>query len=130
MAKDIYLDPITNDIALVNGVMRLTTNKEESSRQQILITLKTNLGEWVFNILAGIPFLANGNNPIQLLGAGNNKGLIDTLIKEAILSRENITQIISYTSDVDKVKRTMSVSFVAQTNSGEVVSVDNASLSI
>jgi len=128
LAKDIYLDPITNDIALVNGVMRLTANKQESSRQQCLITLSTYKGEFLFSTEFGIPWLANDYNPTQLLGKGDNKSLIDLLVKEAILARENITNILTYSSTVDKFNSSMSISFTALTNSGEVVSIDNATL--
>lgn len=125
MAVDIYLDPQTGDIALENNVMRLTQNIQESSRQQVAISLGTFKGEWLFNILAGIPWLANDNNPIQLLGKDGNKNLIDMFIKEDILNRENITEILSYSSEVNIASREMSVSFQCLTNFGEVITVDN-----
>lgn len=129
MAVDLYINPFTGDIDLTNNVMRLTRNKEESARQQISITLQSYKGEWLFNIDFGISWLANDNNPLQLLGAGNNKGLIDTLIKEAILSRENVIEILTYSSSLDNNSRAMNVSFSAKTDSGEVIFVENATLS-
>ena len=83
---DIFLDPLTNDIDLVNNVMRLTANTEELSRQRVQIWLGIFKGEWFFNIVAGIPYLANDNNPVQLLGVGTNKDAFDREIKEGINS--------------------------------------------
>lgn len=130
MAVDILLNEDGTDIDITNGVMRLTPDIQTSSRQQALISLRTYLGEWAFNISdLGIPYLANDNNPIQLLGAGENKSLIDSFIKREILKKENITEITEYTSVVDKETGTMAVSFRAITRSGEVVSINDATLS-
>lgn len=123
MAVDILLDE-EGDIALVNNSLVLTSNMEESSRQQVLITLRTYKGEWIGDINFGIPYLKNKNNPIQLLGKDGNKHLIDSYIKEAILTRENITDILSYESTVDVIERTMKVTFTAKTNSGSVISIE------
>lgn len=125
MAKDILFDA-NGDIHLdSNGVMRLTPDMQTSSVQQVYITLNTNKGTWAFDILFGIPWLSNNNNPLQLLGKDGSKGLVDSLIREAILARENVLEIIEYSSTVDKITKVMNVSFVFKTRSGEVVSVDN-----
>lgn len=124
MTIDLYIDPETNDLAIENNTIRLTQTLQESSRQQCSISLRTFRGEWVYNTEAGIPYLANDNNPIQLLGKVN-KGVIDAYIKEDILARENITKIVSYSSSLDPVTREYTVSFTAQTNAGEIVSFEN-----
>lgn len=128
MAIDILLDPITRDIDITGGVMKLTPNIETSSVQQLLIILNMNKGEYYFDISSGIPWLANRNNPIQLLDKGGDKGLIDSLVREAILARENITEIIEYQSSTSKTTRTMTISFKCRTTSGEVISVENVPL--
>ena len=92
-----YLLNDSGDMTLINGVVQFTDTTEQSSRQQVLISLSTYRGEWDFNILAGIPWLENDNNNIKLLGKVD-KRLIDSYIKEDILNRENITEITSYES--------------------------------
>jgi hypothetical protein len=123
MAVDIFLNPNTNDIDFVNNTMRLTQNIQESSRQQVLIDLSTFKGEWFFDIQAGIAYLKNDNNQEQLLGT-SDKSLFDVAIKGSITSRENIVEILSYSSVFDRQARTLTVSFEATTNTGEVVSVE------
>ena len=122
MAVDFYLDPLTGDIAIPNNTMRLTQNIEESSLQQVQIYLRLYRGEWQFNLVAGVPYLANDNNKIQLLGK-TSKDLFDIYIKDAILERENITSIEQYESFQDLQTREVTVSFRARTNSGEVISI-------
>lgn len=125
MATDIFLDPVTNDIQLDdNKIMRLTANRQESSRQQVQISLSTFRGEWFVNTLAGIPYIANDFNNIQLMGI-SRKSLFDISIKEDILARENIVRLESYNSVFDRRARTLTVDFIAITETGEVIPVEN-----
>lgn len=124
MSIDFYLDPVTNDIDLTNKSMRLTNSIPESSRQQVLIDLLTFRGEWFANILAGVPYLANDNNPIQLMGQ-SEKTNFDIAIKGSILSRENITSLVAYESSFNRAERSLTVSFTAITNTGEEVVVED-----
>lgn len=123
MAVDIYLNPVTNDIDLTSDLtMRLTANKEESSRQQVLISLSTFKGEWFADINAGIPYLRNDNNNIKALGEGT-KAFIDALIQDDILARENITEINSYESTFTRSTGQLEVEATATTTSGKVIPV-------
>ena len=121
MAVDYLLDE-SGDIALVNGSIKLTETIEQSSKQQVLISLNTFKGEWDFNILAGIPWLINENNPIQVLGK-STKILIDAVIQQDILDRENIEELLSYESELDKSTRELSISFEARTSEGSTIKI-------
>ncbi len=123
MAVDIYLNS-AGDIDLENSTMRLTQNIEESSRQQVMITLNAFRGEWAFNINYGIPYLANDSNPTQLLGA-TNKQSVDVNIVEGILSNENITDIRTYDSVFDRAGASFSSNFTAVTTTGQLISFQN-----
>lgn len=129
MAKDIFLNLVTGDIDLTNKSMRLTSSIPESSRQQVQIDLSTFLGEWFANILAGIPYLANDNNPVQLLGQSETINF-DIAIKGNILARENITEISVYESSFDRAERILTVSFTAITSTGEEIVVVNLPIGI
>lgn len=123
MAVDFFLNPDTGDIDLSNnGLMRLTENIEESSRQQVLISLSTFKGELFWDINAGIPYLRNDNNDIQALGE-RTKQFLDALIQNDVLTRENIIGITSYESELDKLSGKLTVNVSATTNQGEVIPV-------
>jgi hypothetical protein len=121
---DIFLNTDTNDIDLVNSVMRLTANTEELTRQRVQIWLGIFKGEWLFNIVAGIPYLANDNNPEQLLGVASNKDSFDRAIREGIITRAGIIDLTSYTSTLDNLTRTLTINFKATTEDGPIVIED------
>lgn len=127
---DIYLDPATNDIDIFNGQMRLTDKVEDLVRQRTEVNLKTFKGECFWDITAGIPYLANDNNPQQLLGKTANKGLLDASIQDGIVSRQGIVRLISYESVWDKNNRTLTISFSGETEHGDIVSFNNIELEI
>ncbi len=126
---DIFLDPITNDIDLTNNIMRLTANQEELSRQRVQIWLGLFKGEWFANILAGIPYLKNPNNPEQLLEVVN-KEVFDLAIKTGIITRPGIVELVSYTSTLDNITRTLNINFEATTLTGEITSVSDLTISV
>ena len=124
MAIDFFIDPLTGDIDITNNLIRRTLTIEELTRQQIAITLEAFRGEWIYNITYGVPYLANDNNDIQLLGKVDPR-LIDAALAEAILGRTNVTGISDYASVVNEATREMSVSFTAVTKSGEIIPFEN-----
>jgi hypothetical protein len=126
---DIFLNPLTNDIDLVNNEMRLTTTVQELTRQRVQIWLGIFRGEWFANVLAGIPYLANDNNPVQLLGV-TSKDTFDLAIKTGITTRSGIVELLSYSSTLDKASRQISISFEASTDTGEIVSINNITVAV
>ena len=119
---DIYIDPISHDIPLVNNRMVLVSTEEEATRQRLVITLRAYKGEWQFNINYGVPYLKNDNNPVQLLGK-SSVDLLDLEIKQAILNTDGVVSLDSFTSVFDKAQRTVEINFAAVTESGELISV-------
>lgn len=126
---DIFIDPGTNDLGFSNSTVRLTATREELARQKVQINLSTFKGEWFRNVLAGIPYLKNDNNPVQLLGA-TTKEVFDLHIKAGIVSRQDIVDILTYNSVLDKVERTLTISFTASTITGSTVSTTNLIISL
>ena len=118
---DLFIDPSTGDLDLTNSQMRLTANIEECVRQKVAITLRAFRGEWVYNILFGVPYLENDNNKVQLFGK-TPKAFFDTTIKSAIESVEGIIQVLSFESILTQPDGLISISFSATTESGEVLS--------
>lgn len=117
---DIFLDPLTGDLSLVDSQMRLTANIEECVRQKVEITLRTFKGEWDFNILFGVPYLENDNNPTQLLGK-TSKAFFDITIKTTIESVEGIVQVLDFESTLTQPEGLLTINFKATTESGEVL---------
>lgn len=121
---DILLNA-AGDLDLSGNTLKLTPTIEDNTRQRVLITLSTNRGEWEFNILFGVPYLSNANNPTQLLGKVP-KSFLDAAITEAILSKEDITSLNSYSSVLDKVTGVLTIEANATTNTGEIVNISTS----
>jgi len=124
MAVD-YLLGDDGDIVIVNGSPQYTDTIEQSSKQQTLISLSTYKGEWDFNILAGIPWIKNENNNVSVLGKGT-KQLLDSLVQQDILDRENIVRIVEYESILDTPTRKLSLSFIAETKDGSTITLNDS----
>jgi len=119
-----YLLGDDGDIVIVNGSPQYTSTIEQSSKQQAIISLNTYKGEWDFNTLAGIPWIKNENNNVSVLGKGT-KELLDSLVQQDILDRENIVKIIEYNSVLDNSTRVLSLSFIAETNEGSTITIND-----
>jgi hypothetical protein len=126
MAVDILLTG-EGDIDLTNNTMTLTKTIEQSSYQQVLITLRTFKGEWFANVGFGIPYLKNNNNNIQILGEETQR-FADTMLKAGVRSNENIRDIENYESVFDKARGSLNVSFTAITNTGDRLVFNNVSI--
>lgn len=115
---DILLDE-SGDISFKDNLMRLTPDKQTRARQRILITLSTNQGEWKFNTEFGIPWITSDGS-IQLLSKVD-KGYVDNVIKNAILAKEDVEEILEYSSHLDKQYRIYSISGKVKVTSGEII---------
>ena len=107
-----------------NFTMSLVKTKEQLTKQKIKIALNTNRGEWAFNINFGVPWLRNEYNNISIL-TKVPKGIFDSAIKDAILTRDGVVEILEYTSVVDKATRKITVEAKVETEQGDIVSISS-----
>lgn len=107
-----------------NFTMSLVKTKEQITKQKIKIALNTNRGEWAFNINFGVPWLRNEYNNISIL-TKVPKGIFDSAIKDAILTREGVVEILEYKSVVDKVTRKVAVEAKVKTEQGDIISISS-----
>lgn len=107
-----------------NFTMSLVKTKEQLTKQKIKITLNTNRGEWAFNINFVVPWLRNEYNNISIL-TKVPKGIFDSAIKDAILTREGVVEILEYKTVVDKVTRKVAVEAKVKTEQGDIISISS-----
>lgn len=115
---DILLDS-SGDISIVNGDVVLIPTIQQLVRQQVQITLRTFRGEWPYNTDFGVPYVSNQYNTTQILGK-YPKTLFDLHIREAIVSVENVLDILEYSSTLDLPSQIISVRFKATTPTGTI----------
>lgn len=119
---DLLIDQNTNDLVIENGDWVLITDEVTLCRQAVVMTLKTFKGEWFADSTFGTPWLANENNPIQILGKVD-KGVLDSKVKTEILSNPEVDSIISYTSKLDKVTGKLTINVSVLSPSGSTIEI-------
>jgi hypothetical protein len=114
---DLYLDPSTGDLEIVNGDLVVITNKEDAALQSVRMILNAYKGEWFRNILFGVPWIENDNNTVSIVGK-THKTVFDSYIRGAILKADYINSIISYESTLDPYSGELTLNAEAGTDQG------------
>lgn len=117
--SDLYLDPVTWDLDVVDGDLVFIETKELLARQAVTMTLRAFRGEWFRNVDYGTPWIVNDNNSVAILGKAD-KALFDSYVKQSILSNEEIISIIDYESSLDNASGLITVEGTLEIESGQI----------
>ena len=112
MTTDLKLSS-THDLLLKDGKLLLTEGASQRA-QQIKIALLTFFGEWEFDTSIGIPYLE------QILVKTPNKFRVEAILRKKILAVQGVRSITSFSLDIDRINRSLSVHFLAETDDGKV----------
>ena len=112
MTTDLKLSS-THDLLLKDGKLLLTEGASQRA-QQIKIALLTFFGEWEFDTSIGIPYLE------QILVKTPNKFRVEAILRKKILAVQGVRSITSFSLDIDRINRSLSVHFSAETDDGKV----------
>ncbi len=110
---DIALNASSHDIIIKDGDFLLIDNAERVA-QQIKVKLLTLLGEWFLDTTWGVPYLE------YILIKQPNKSLIYQILREQILSVDDVKGLNSLDLGYDVKSRTLAVSYEANTDYGLV----------
>jgi hypothetical protein len=105
-SHDLLIDPATLDLKWATDVDYIV--------QKITIRLLLFRQEWYLDQTLGLPWLTD------ILTKNPNMAYVDALIKTAIAGTPGVQGMISYSSELDGSTRTMSVTFEAKLDTGEV----------
>lgn len=114
--NDIQLSTTDYDLLVKDGDILLFDTIESLTVQKVKINLLNFKGEWFRDIDTGIPYIQD------VFGKRGTKEATDALIKNAILSTENITALLRYDSSISD-NRTLQVVFSAKTQSGTLTDI-------
>lgn len=102
---------VNGDYTFGQGDQNFFRDDAQAVAQAILTTLSLFQGEWFLDLEAGVPWLT------EVVGF-NTAPLYDTVIRNAILTKEGVKEIINYSSSL--VNRKLSVSFLVDTTFGQI----------
>jgi hypothetical protein len=110
-------NPVAHDIQLTDSQITLLPNTD-AVLQHIRVRLQFFLGEWFLDRREGIPFYRD------IFIKNPSRDLITAIFRQAILDTPGVEVISSFDLVFSSIDRTMDLAFVAQLESGEVLSVD------
>ena len=102
---DFYLDPITGDLAIENGDIRLTTGLE-SVRQLLDLRMSASVGEWEFDLDYGVDYFG------KILGHSPSIEELTTIFRKVIIETDGIDKINSLIITIS-AKRVLTVTYEA-----------------
>jgi hypothetical protein len=111
--KSIAIIPQTNTFVRGNGRFRFTESNLEYMRQKVHHAVSIFLGEWFLDRTLGIPYIPTGDEKHM------HRRLIETALQVRITSVKGVTKLLSFTTTLDKVSRTLRVTFAVQIDNGE-----------
>jgi hypothetical protein len=112
LAIDINPDGL-NDLLLMGGDLVLVADLA-AIEQEILIRLQFIRGEWFLDTTAGLPYFDN------ILVKAPNLAAIRTIFVNEILASAGIKSVLSLELDFDRKARTLTVTFSANTDVGQL----------
>jgi hypothetical protein len=114
IGRDLELDVDTHDLVLTGGDLQIVQDLE-AIRQEIDIRLRFFLAEWFLDITQGVPYLQN------ILVKAPNLAAIRGIFNEQILLGAGIKSITKLDLDYDQSDRTLTVTWSATTDLGELI---------
>jgi hypothetical protein len=82
----------SGDFLFGNGVQNYLVNSPQAVAQCVYTALRLLLGEWFLDTTAGVPWLT------KVIGFGT-ESTQDTVVRNAILGVQGVTEILSYNSE-------------------------------
>lgn len=111
--KDLLLDLVEHDLVITNYDLSLVSDAGQT-RQAVKMRLLTIFSEWFLDTRVGIRYfdVVCTKNP--------DLSLIDSIMKATIVETPGILELLSYRSELDKTRRTLTVTFEANTIYGSI----------
>ena len=120
MRPNLFLDPTTHDLAVVDGNLRLTGPIDEEVAQRIKCNLLTFKGEWWLDPELGVPYYQS------ILGKGVALGVVESLLRSQIFNTQGVESLDSFSVYLNNSARTLQVRFSVTTSAGTTVTEEVA----
>ena len=115
--KDLLLEQQGNKFVVRDHHWRFTETRLEYIAQKIRHTISIFLGEWFLDKTIGIPYIPKDSD-----GRTMSRRLIETALQVRITKVEGVTKLVSFTSNLDKSTRVLTVDFTVRIDTGETLS--------
>jgi hypothetical protein len=110
--RDFAIDPQSNSFLREGKGFRLTGERLEYLAQKVRCAISLFLGEWYLNVNLGVPYIPKFGNKQE------HRPLVESVLQDRITSVEGVQRLTYFTSKFDQAKRTLSITFTAETDAG------------
>jgi hypothetical protein len=100
--------------------MSFTENRLEYLQQKVRSVLSLFFGEWYLDTSLGIPYIPATDSKIA------HRFLIESRVQTKLMAIKGITKLIYFTPEYKSNERILSISFAAETDSGEILEMEEA----
>jgi len=118
--RSLAVDPHGNNFLRNNRQLRHTESRLEYLQQKVRTVLSLFLGEWFLDVSIGIPYIPTTDN------RSAHRRLIESRVQTKIMAIDGIRRLHSFATEFDPRDRTFSVRFVAETDSGDTLEMEEA----
>ena len=108
---DLSLDLITHDLVVADYDLQLVTEVDQIV-QSVKMRLLTIFGEWFLDSREGIQYFS------VVCTKNPDLSLIDSIMKATIVETEGVSELMMYTSVLDKPNRRLTITFQVNTTYG------------
>lgn len=115
--KSFYINPETDDLEFDRAGKLVMVDGNEELRQSVRLLISTNLNEWFLDPTLGFDFST-------VLVKRPNDELIAGALFQALEQEPRIVRVENIQTDFDGVSRTLRVSFVAVSEQGEEIEIN------
>lgn len=112
MSVDLKLDA-SHDLDFSDGRLHFVAG-EQRIRQQVVITLKTFLGEWFLDNTHGVPYLEN------ILVKNPNRAEVEAILRAKIKAVPNVVGVPKMRLLLNHPTRSLATVFEIETDSGRI----------
>lgn len=108
MKRNLYIEPSTGDLTLLNYNLRLTNTMQQFLSQKIENTLKTINGEFFANERIGIPYFQ------QVFGKSIDLNSVSSIFKSAVLNIPEVDSILKFETEYDPRTRIFEIDYTVK----------------
>jgi len=110
LGPDLFLDPVTGDLDVSQATARMVTDV----RQAVQIRLRFFAAEWFLDVRKGVPYYA------QILVKAPNLDHVGSIFRRTIVNTPGVGELLAFALDYDEQRRTLNVTWRADTDQGEI----------
>jgi hypothetical protein len=112
--KDLLLEQQATTFVVRDRRWRFSETRLEYLAQKIRHTISVFQGEWFMDRTIGIPYIPGGDVEKNM-----HRRMIETALQIRIGEIEGVENFLSFSSQIDKAARILTVDFTVQIDSGE-----------